>query len=130
MKNTILDFSNFQDEARAKALAQHLDLSKQDEIDDIEECSACETYTYADDDYLVITDSEADEKWDEYMDNYIDECVLGEIPESCRSYFDTERFKNDCSYDGRGHILSSYDGEEHCEDVDGETYYIYRKSTT
>lgn len=30
--------------------------------------------------------------------------------------------------DGRGHFISSYDGEEHEVTVDGETYYIYRLS--
>lgn len=28
--------------------------------------------------------------------------------------------------DGRGHFLSSYDGEENEQDVEGETFYIYR----
>ena len=30
------------------------------------------------------------------------------------------------SADGRGHFLSSYDGEENEVDFEGETYYIYR----
>lgn len=30
--------------------------------------------------------------------------------------------------DGRGHFISSYDGEEHEVTVDGETYYVYRLS--
>lgn len=30
--------------------------------------------------------------------------------------------------DGRGHFISSYDGEENEVTVDGETYYIYRLS--
>lgn len=28
--------------------------------------------------------------------------------------------------DGRGHFMSSYDGEENEEIVEGETFYIYR----
>lgn len=28
--------------------------------------------------------------------------------------------------DGRGHIISSYDGTEYDETVEGTTYYIYR----
>jgi len=78
------------------------------------------------DDYLCLTDSEADDMWDEYMDSYIDDCVLSELPAQYRNYFDREAFKNDCSYDGRGHSLASYDGEEHEFYYDGVWYYIYR----
>ena len=42
---------------------------------------------------------------------------------------DLESFVDDAiSADGRGHFISSYDGEEHEVTVDGETYYIYRLS--
>lgn len=80
--------------------------------------------------YLVYTDSEADEAWDSYMDSYIDDCVLCELPEQYRQYFDYESFKKDCSYDGRGQSLAGYDGIEnevglHTEDGT-IVYYIYR----
>lgn len=87
-------------------------------------------FEYGNEEYLVCTDSEADTEWDNYMDNYIAECVLHELPENYREYFDSEKFKNDCSFDGRGHSLASYDGAENEETVhtyDGaETFYIYR----
>ena len=79
------------------------------------------------DDYLCLTDSEADDMWNEYMDGYIDEC-LWEAPQQYRNYFDREAFKNDCSYEGRGQHLASYDGEEIEFEFEGETYYIYRTS--
>ena len=42
---------------------------------------------------------------------------------------DLEAFVDDAiSADGRGHFISSYDGEEHEVTVDGETYYVYRLS--
>ena len=42
---------------------------------------------------------------------------------------DLEAFVDDAILaDGRGHFISSYDGEEHEVTVDGETYYIYRLS--
>lgn len=42
---------------------------------------------------------------------------------------DLEEFVDDAiAADGRGHFISSYDGEEHEVTVDGETYYIYRLS--
>lgn len=81
---------------------------------------------YGNEEYLVCTDSEADDEWDAYMDSYIDDCVLCELPENYKMYFDSEKFKKDCSYDGRGHSLASYDGNENEETFEGETYYIYR----
>ncbi len=77
-------------------------------------------------DYLVLTDSEADDKWEESLDNYIDECIIPELPEFAKNYFDTEGWKKDARYDGRGHSLASYDGNENEETVEGETFYIYR----
>ena len=42
---------------------------------------------------------------------------------------DLEEFVDDAiAADGRGHFISSYDGEEHEVTVDGETCYIYRLS--
>jgi hypothetical protein len=76
--------------------------------------------------YLVVTDEEANNLWDESLENYIEECILPEVPESFRPYFDNEKWKRDARFDGRGHSLSSYDGKEHDYSIDGETYYIYR----
>lgn len=75
--------------------------------------------------YMVLTDEEADKQWDEYLDNYIDECILPELPENFRFYFDSDSWKNDAKIDGRG-ILSFYDGAEYDEIVNGTNYCIYR----
>lgn len=73
--------------------------------------------------YMILTDKEATERAEESIDQYIDECVLGEMPENLQQYFDRESFISDCiSIDGRGHTLSGYDGEEH----EQGNYYIYR----
>jgi hypothetical protein len=82
-----------------------------------------------DGEYLVLTDDEADEMWDEQLDNYIDECILAELPKGvARNYFDRAAWKRDARHDGRGHSLSSYDGNEDkiYDEEDEETYYIYR----
>lgn len=79
-------------------------------------------------DWLVCTDSEADDKWEQDLDSYIDDCVLPEIPEAYRNYFDDESFKRDCKYDGRGQSLAKYDGHECYQDVNGTTYYLYRQN--
>jgi hypothetical protein len=97
------------------------------EVDELEE----DDYSI---DYLVLTDSEADEKWEESLDSYIEECITPEIDKLSEgagnlSYyitFDEETWKRDARMDGRGHSLSSYDGCENEETVEGETFYIYR----
>ena len=83
-------------------------------------------FRYGNEDYLVLTDEEADEEEDERLDNYIEECVLCEIPENLRYYFDDEAWKRDARMDGRGHIISTYDGAEYEEKVNDTWYYIYR----
>jgi hypothetical protein len=77
--------------------------------------------------YRVLTDSEADEAFDEYMSSLIDECVLSEIPEAYRCYFDEEKFTRDVKInDGRGPSLASYDGNENEQKIEGEWFFIYR----
>jgi tetratricopeptide (TPR) repeat protein len=63
--------------------------------------------------YAVGTDAEADEAWDQALDSYLDECgVLDNIPENLRQYFNRDAWKRDARFDGRGHALASYDGDE------------------
>jgi len=76
--------------------------------------------------YLVVTDEEADELWDEDLENYIDDCILPDVPEPTQSYFDREAWKRDAKMDGRGHSLGRYDGCENEETIDDVTYYIYQ----
>jgi hypothetical protein len=79
-------------------------------------------------DWKVYTDSEADDAWDESLDQYVEECILPELPASMRYYFDTEKWKDDARIDGRGHCLSGYDGCEQEQEVNGTTYYLYRQN--
>lgn len=83
-------------------------------------------YTFEGEEYLICTDDEADTYWDEDLENYIDECILPEIPERYRGYFDKAAFKSDCEVDGRGHSLASYDGVENEVKIDDTWYYLYR----
>lgn len=76
--------------------------------------------------YLVLTDDEADEMWDERLENYIDDCM--EIPESLKYYFDRDKWKRDARIDGRGPALSSYNGDEYDIDTEEGTFYIYRQN--
>lgn len=78
-------------------------------------------------DIYVLTDREADDLADEMLDSYIDDCILDQIPEQYRYYFDSEKFKSDViRFDGRAQQLSGYDGNEYEYTVNDTDYYIYR----
>ena len=151
---TNLDFLNDYDE-QVIALAQHLGLNLEPDFDSYVDEEGTEeeqeeqraeaiqeitdeldqitndygtTYSYYSQEYDVMTDEEADDRWEEELDNYIDECVMPEIPSHLQNYFDEDKWKDDAKYDGRGHAISRYDGEEYEEDVNGTTYYIYRQN--
>lgn len=112
-----------------------------------------EDHTDIDDDYSVYTDEEADEQAKEYIeeaawafnaDFIIDhsslpyearEMIKFFQREKCEGANDTilaliddfDEFVSDAiSADGRGHFLSSYDGCENEEKINGTWYYIYR----
>lgn len=105
---------------KEEALINFLDLPV-DEWDSVNASNYDEnTIEYLNEEYIVVTDDEADVLWDEYLDNYIDDCL--EIPEHIKSYFDSEKWKDDAKMDGRAHCLASYDG---CENYSGD-FYIYR----
>lgn len=91
------------EELRKRALAQHLSI-EDDCIEDEIEVSGyddCELEAEGGT-YLVLTDDEADDKWDESLNNYIEECVMPEIPDNLQNYFDDDAWKEDAKHDGRG----------------------------
>lgn len=77
--------------------------------------------------YLFGTNDEMDEEWDEDLQNYLDELVLPDLPETMRKYFDEEAWKSDARDDGRAHSLNRYDGGEKHVKYDGENYYAYQQ---
>ena len=117
-----------QEEQRAEAIKEVTD-----ELDSIVE-NSWGTYNYYGREYDVLTDEEADDRWEQELDNYIDECIMPELEKAEDSigirisyYFDDEAWKRDARIDGRGHTLSRYDGCEYEEKVNGTWYYIYRQ---
>ncbi len=103
--------------------------------------------------YLVLTDSEADAKAREYiLDSVwafnksfldchseaiaeIDEKAFAKLQEGCESVNkafiamidDLDHFVEDAiNSDGRGHFISQYDGEENEVSIDGTWFYVYR----
>ena len=83
---------------------------------------------YYNEEYEVLTDDEADARWEDELNNYIDECILPELPDFAARYFDDEAWKRDARFDGRGHSISRYDGCENEIKVNDTYYYIYRQN--
>lgn len=83
---------------------------------------------YYNEEYEVLTDDEADDRWEQELDNYIDECIRPELPDFVSNYFDEDAWKRDARFDGRGHAISSYDGNEEEVEINGTYYYIYRQN--
>ena len=81
-----------------------------------------------DGEYKVLTEAEANEAWLEELNYYLVECVLPDLPEQSRKYFDRARWIEDAKTDGRGHALSGYDGKEvvATDPVTGEQFFVYR----
>jgi hypothetical protein len=97
----------------------------QDDLQDIEiDGTECKVQGI---DYLAGDNDEMDDAWDNDLENYIEECILPDLPETVKRYFDNEAWKRDARYDGRAHSLNRYDGNE-LEVKIGETYYYaYRQ---
>ena len=126
--NLDVEFTQEEIEENEKEKQEGLDEAINDfrnELDSIVETFP-NNFRYSNEEYLVLTDEEADTELDERLDNYIDECIMPEIPEHLQTYFDDEAWKSDARMDGRGHIISSYDGCEYEEKVNSTWYYIYR----
>lgn len=111
-----------------------------------------EDYTDINDDYLVLTDEEADEKAEIYISETVwafnAEFIVdhSKLPYEAvemvqvfqKKYEDANKtilaliedfdeFVSDViSADGRGHFMNSYDGHEHEVNIDGTYYYVYR----
>jgi hypothetical protein len=121
-------FDVFTNPAKAIALANHLGINiDEDGASELTESRYdSDIFEYGDQEYRVLTNDEADDANDESIESYIDDCILPELPEQYRRYFDNEAFKADARNDGRGHNLATYDGHENYKNVNGVTYYIYR----
>jgi hypothetical protein len=120
--------TNNEHDPKMLALAAHLKAS----LEAISECSHGDNMYESEADpgeYQVLTDREADDAFKASIESYIDECVLEQIPEAYRGYFDAEAFTRDVELgDGRGPTLASYDGAENEQQVNGTWYYVYRVS--
>ena len=128
-------------ETKLTTLAEHIDC----EADEIEQGYDDSTLELGNQEYLVLTDEEADKRAKEYIKDSIwafyssflakhtnlDEDIISHLQDKCESANDVllnaikdiDAFINEAiGQDGRGHFISSYDGEEY--DLNG--FYIYR----
>jgi hypothetical protein len=94
------------------ALADYLEEDPADFTEERGTCYGLTVYSIGRREYAVGNDAEADEAWDQSFDSYLDECAMPGLPETAKRYFDRDAWKADARYDGRGHALSSYDGNE------------------
>lgn len=141
----IINQSNDQEDPRVMALSKYLDLALEPNIT----YESNDIYSFGNEEYMILTDDEADEKVAEYIKDSvwafnpsflsshsgIDEDVFKLLQDKCESaneavlklIKDFDEFVEDAvATDGRGHFLSSYDGYENEQEHDNETYYIYR----
>ena len=94
-----------------------------------EESSTGLIFACGNEEYSVMDEDEAEELFKEMLDNYIDDCVLSQIPDHLRFYFDRDAFVRDVELgDGRGPTMATYDGHEHeyFAPNSNTAYYIYR----
>lgn len=76
---------------------------------------------------FVLTDDEAEDRYEQELDWYIEQCIMPEIPKYLQYYFDEESWKRDTRIDwSRGRAIASYDEDEHEFNIDEEWIYIYR----
>lgn len=74
--------------------------------------------------YLVLTDDEASEKLEEYLEDLVEEQLGKDMFRSLYNYIDFQRMARD---EDRGGHLDYYDGTEWEVDVNGTTYFVYRQ---
>jgi hypothetical protein len=85
---------------------------------------------YNGEEWLILDENEADGEALEYAEQYageaIDELFQYRKNDNLRYYFDTDRYADAILSDGRGALLSSYDGIEHDKFVNKRWYFLYR----
>lgn len=116
-------------DAKQWALFEHCgrDLDMVDDINLLDDIDTDE-FDFNGETILVLTDDEADNRWDEELDSYLEDCVYPDLPDNLKYYFDDEKWKNDARMDGRGHAIARYDDEENeyqIEFDDGTECWIF-----
>lgn len=121
-------FARDEDEIRLIAMCEHLECEPDEVSVGVSGplYGEGQGYEYGREEWAVLSEEEAEAAWEESLDNYLDECILPELAEPMRTYFDRDAWKRDARHDGRGHCLSGYDGNEHEVHLAGTWYFLYR----
>jgi hypothetical protein len=120
---TLGDFESYIAEARSQydaptlALADKLGEDPANVTEELGLECGMTVYSVGSREYVVGTDAETNEAWDQALDAQLDECggLLDSIPDHLVPYFDRAAWKRDARdarHDGRGHALALYDGNE------------------
>lgn len=98
------------EEERIVALARFLNVHPDTITHEGDDRYSC---TEQDGEWLVLEDDEADQLAKAQLEEQVEDLILPEIPKQYHSYFDVDGWVRDVLLsDGRGHVISSYDGEE------------------
>lgn len=124
LSETIEELEKNFPESKVCALAAHLNVSSKEILNTKVQFPLKSLYRYRDQEFLILTDEEADVAAEDPMNQWIEEQVFSQIPDDFRHYchFDDEGWKEEAYIDGRGHYLASYDGWER----EQGSYFIYR----
>ena len=83
-------------------------------------------FKYGTQEHRVLTTYEANRRWEEDLDMYLDDIILPNLDKPYWQFFDQVAWKKDYKQWGRAHSISEYDGREDEEIVNGISYFIYR----
>ena len=79
-------------------------------------------------DYQDYRDKYVEKRLDS-IDDFVDEYISNFGNEEIEKYIDLDKVAEKCvDIDGPGNSISSYDGKEREVEIDGTTYYIYRRN--
>ena len=118
LDNKIIDYN----EEKMLAIIKEFELCKSDALNVIWDSTKC-YYTIQGENYLVATDSEAEEAATEEVTQCVDD-ELSHVSGQLRDYFDTDTYVEDViSNEGRGSILNHYNSDE----IERNNIYMYRQ---
>lgn len=74
--------------------------------------------------YRVIKEVSIERIFEEYIRDLADDCLIPDLPDNMKQYFDYDKFTSDCEMDWYGHHLNGYDWGE----IYGNWIYLFRNN--